>query len=415
MDDQTYLTHRFAIEGNIFYRNNLADPVNVETYFPRSPGQLNYDRDPHLSLPVTSEIIDRLATLVHGGMKIETSSAQLDAVMTEIMDASDWPEFSRTLVTQPLARGNHLVILRAVGNQIYFEQWQGEYVMRSIMPGYEMLGYQYIMEPDGTQRAVTQPPNDDEKRRLRMVWIDDNFFFESIGNSFTITPHNFGFTPAVLFRSVDKDDEDRYGRGFYLRFRDPLVKYNQTFSQCLKSSIILQNIWKAKKAMEDPLKPIRLNPDAIVYVGDEGDIEQAARQLDLSPEYELLDRMKSHIASAADVPDFMTGLQDVGKVESGVALNIVSGPLKELCTRIRGEYRPKITQLLTKSIRATFALRGQSQPQFELNVTMNENVIPVDKEKELANIGLMIDKGVITAQEARPNVLQLLNMEPQVA
>ena len=135
------------------------------------------------------------------------------------------------------------------------------------------------------------------------------------------------------------------------------------------------------------------------------------RNLDIEPELTILDRLRNHIAVSAEVPEFFTGLKSVGKIESGVALSIVSAPLTELINNVRETFKTFVNEMLTKAIRAEFALQRLHPPDFELQITMNESVIPIDREKEIANIEKAINLGMISIEEAKPRMLQLLNME----
>lgn len=379
LDEQTYLMHRLALEGSIFFHNELAEPKNVRLFFPPYEGQedAEYKRDPHIAFPITGDTINRVASLIHGGMKIECENKTADDVMQAIMERCDWNELSRDLLTKPMSTGNHLVVLRSNFNgEVYFEQWPGEYAFRDTMFGMEWFGYMFLPQKDGTMQPITHEPKvKDPNLQPVIVFIDEYLFGE--------VEHGFGFAPGVFIRGVDKDETGRYALPYHLRFRELNLEYNKIYSQMAKAMRILQNVWETNADRENPTNQLSMTPSKINYVGQDGFVRQVGRELDLTWESNTLDRLKAQISASAQVPDFMTGLTGVGKVESGVALQIVSGPLMELVSRIRSEYIPKIRELLTKAVTAEFMLKGKSVPVFEITIDMNESVLPVDKKAEL--------------------------------
>lgn len=403
LDSATYLMHREAIEGGVFYQNLLASRDWCMTYFPISKGSATYWQDPHISFPVVSDVINRLASLIHSGMQITCNTPAAQGYLDAVMQRNDWEEFSRELVVSSLGWGNHLVVLRVGYGGIRFETWSGEYVFRDMDFGLETIGYMYALTKDGLMQPVVSEPKGKELESIRTVRIDEYLFggFE----------HNFGFTPAVLFRAVDKDRENRYGKAYHLRARDQIVQYNQTYSQCAKSMLILQNVWKTNKDWVDDTNPIRLDADTMNYLGEKGTLEQTVRNLDLQWEFSALDKLKAHISASFQVPDFMTGLAGVGKVESGVALSIVSAPLMELVERIKCDYEKKIKELLAKATIAEAAFHGVRLANPELEVEFNDNILPIDKQVEIGNLISAIGSGVITAAEARYVMLSLLGLD----
>jgi hypothetical protein len=249
------------------------------------------------------------------------------------------------------------------------------------------------------------------------VTIDDKFFIEEIEDgSAVVTAHGLPFAPFVFIRSVDKDEANRYGNPFHLRARDLLVEYNRTASQALKAIQILQNVWLTDKEIDNPNAPLRLDPDTINHVGAGGRLEQAVRQLNLEPEFQMMSRLKQHIASRLQVPDFMTGLSDVGKVESGVALAIVSGPLQELVGRIRYEYAERVRELAAKMLTVEYLSRGMRPPSFEIAVTLSENVLPIDARIEVQTLIDANSAGMIPPQyqeSLTARIAALLNLTEQ--
>lgn len=415
MDNSTYTARKLGAEGAVFYENRLTAPEHVRTYFPQTQGEEtdSYARRPKISFPVIGEVVDRIASLSYDGMQITTGVDQIDSVWAEVAERNEWNELGRRMLTMSLSRGSFLVVIRDMGG-CYVDTWTAEYCHFMRTPFYEVCGYEYERCVDESIKPVTSKPSR-QRKGITTVSIDNQFFIEQIENTATVvTAHELPFAPFVLMRSVDKDDSNRYGLPFHLRARELLVQYNLTASQALKAIQILQNVWVTDKEADNPNTPLRLDPDTINHVGGGGRLEQAVRQLNLDPEYGMMSRLKQHISSRLQVPDFMTGLSDVGKVESGVALAIVSGPLQELVGRIRYEYTERVRELAAKMLTVEYLSRGMRPPNFELSITLSENVLPIDARSDVqalidANAAGLIAPQYLESLLAR--VAALLNLK----
>lgn len=403
LDEQTYKMHEDALEGRVFYENKLAEPENVEKYFPRIEGQdmKLYKQAPKISFPITADVINRIIALIHSDMKIECDSVPVDTVLQERLDKLEWETLSRKFLAQSMSEGNFLEVPRFGNKGIYYQNWGGEYFYRDVIADTDKIGYVYVLNKDGTMSPLTCAPAKDAN--IRSTQITET--------TWDGVEHGLDFNPATYFRCVDVDKDNRYGKGYYLRGKGQILEYNQVFSQASKAVKILQNVWKTSLDRENPSATISLIPDKLNHVGKEGVLEQVIRELSIQPETEILDRVKAHIAASFQVPDFMTGLRDVGKIESGVALAIVSAPLQEIVARIKFEYKPKVIEFLTKDIKLTYAFHGKRAPNFALSVEFGGSVIPMDIQAELKNIYDAVDRGIITAEEGRIVALPLLKLQ----
>lgn len=415
VDKQTYDFRKMAIEGGVFYENKLTEPEWVKKYFPPQPLEFSYDRRPKLSFPVTGEIIDRLASIVYSGLNIQFDNAQDEAVWLEIAERNGFNEQARSMVVQPLARGTYLTAIHNVGG-VYWENWGGEFTHVIKSSFYESAGYEYLKKEDGVAVPVVNSRQGKRPENQVSVVIDSMFFITTVGEEVLINQHNLPFAPYVLCRAVDGEPGNRYAYPYYLRFRDLLIEYNLVMSQISKAVRIMQNVWVTDKEMDNPNNPLRLDPDTINFVGQGGKLEQAVRQLNLEPELALASRLKQHISSRAQVPDFMTGLSDVGKVESGVALAIVSGPLTELVDRIRPAYRSKVYELISKSMQVEYMARGIYKTEIPFALNLTESTLPADVQKEIDTIIKAKESGLLPEAllgAIQSKVAALLNIQAE--
>lgn len=402
-----------AAEGAVFYRNQLLAPEYVHKYFPPTQGEKNYERRPKVSFPVTGEIIDRIASMVFMGMSVTSGNDKIDALWQEIADRNEWHVFGRSMLTVPLSTGSQVVMLHNM-NGVQFESWSGEFTYFMKSPFYQVAGYEYEIDKDGNLKPVLSTKTGKRPQTQVSVTADDTLFITAVGEEVAAAPHGLPFAPFVYVRGVDRDEVGRYAYPFSDRFDDLLIEYNLTFSQAVKAVRILQSVFVTNKTMDNPNEPLRLDPDTINFVGAEGKLEQVVRQLTLEPEGVILDRLKRHISTRAQVPDFMTGLQDVGKVESGIALAIVSGPLEELVGRIRYEFKDKVAELFSKSVQMESMQRGSGLPEFEVEVSLSETVIPQDAKQELDALVSANGAGLIAPEyqeSLKARVASLLKLE----
>jgi len=402
MNSKIYTMRKNALEGTVFYYNKLADVEYQKIYFPPTSNQPNYWNAPKIAVPITSTFVNRLASTLHNGMQVVFTNPQLQNIWDSLANDLEWGEVSRSLLIDSLIGGNVLATILENENKMpVLELWKGEYIFSL---GEDNYGYEYILK-DGSSLmipVISEPKLKPNEKLIRTLINDVQF-----GN----TIHNLGFTPAVMFKSVDKDEDGMYGVPYYMRYRDLNIEYNHVMSQISKSIKIMQNVWVVKTSIISEDTPLRLDPDTINYVGQDGDLSQAVRNLNIDPEHTYASELLRLIHNAAQIPDFMSGLSGVGKVESGVALQIVSTPIIELTTRIRQSYKEDITELVGKLMSCLYLFNGTTPPELEFDVKLNENIIPIDKQQEIDNVIKLVGAGIITAEQAQQITLPLFGLE----
>ncbi len=402
---KTYSMRLKALEGEVFYYNKLADKEYVRKYFPPTRNQRNYDNAPKIAVPITSTFVNRIASSLHNGMKVQFSTPAEQAVWESIAEHINWDELTRDLLIHSLVQGNVLaVILQDEQNLPLIDVWKGQYIFED--KNSNSVGYEYILKGSSPVMipVLSAPDNLARDERLVRVFVNDEIYGQE--------PHNLGYAPAVMFKNIDKDEDGVYGVPYYHRYRDLNIEYNHIVSQISKAIKILQNVWVTNASQANEDNPIRIgDPDEVVSVGLDGKLEQAIRNLNTEPEHTYMNNLMRLIHNAAQIPDFMSGLSGVGKVESGVALQIVSTPLIELMTRIRQQYKEEVTELVTKTLASTYLFNGNTPPDFIFDVKINDTIIPIDKQQEIDNVIKLVQSSILTTEQAQKIILPLMGLE----
>ncbi|BDQ01938.1 MAG: hypothetical protein KatS3mg036_0492 [Ignavibacterium sp.] len=397
---EKFLARNQAAEALVFYHNKLTDPKYCKTYFPPSPGetQSQYNRRPKISVPITSSIIDRIVNILSSQYVVSVDNQDAQEKLDFLTEKLSLQEFFRDVLVNTLVSGSNLTVLRIGDQTPIAENWDGTYVLLDYID-IGVLGYEYTIQ-DGIIIPVLDSSIKEED--IRTVLIDD-IMFDGL-------EHNLGFTPAVVFNSVDKFASGKYSKPFPMRFKDLVIEYNHTLSQMSKKTKILQNVWKTNLSVDNPEQPIRLDPDTINFLGPDGVLEQVRSELSLSEEIKLLEILEHHIAKASQVPAEIAGLRDAGKLPSGIALKIIFQPLVEIINRLRPLYYGVIESVAEKLIRMQYLVEGKKSPA-QLNITVkgNQNLFPEDSQEQIDRIILLKREGLIDEQTAKLLLEPILN------
>lgn len=406
---QTYLMHRQSIEGGVFYHNLLASPEYVRTYFPPTAKQVNYSDAPKIAIPFTSTFINRITSLLHSNLSVAFSDQRVQNEWNIIEKNLNWLETVHWLATNMLVGGNAGAIIRPNYSlqSPQIETWKAEYLVDD---GWAQ-GYQYIISGGEMHPILSEPKLKKEESLITTVFDDNLVFITGYGEPY-IYEHNLGFNPVTIFKSIDMDEDGVWGRPYHYRFRDLNIEYNHIVSQVSKSIKILQNVWKTNGETPNLDNPLRFDPDTINYTGKDGILEQVVRELNVDPEFTYLQSLSKLIHNASQIPDFMSGLAGVGKIESGVALQIASTPLIELMSRIRTSFKESLEELVTKVIKYHFAtFKTVNQPSdFTVDIQLNDTFLPVDKEKEVETIIKLVQNNILTPEEGKKLLTPLLGL-----
>jgi hypothetical protein len=383
---ERYLAHQDGFEGYVFYNNKLATPLFIKKYFPKTDGESEsqYNRRPKISVPITTSIIDRIVNILNSHTVISVDNTEAQDKMDYLYLKLDLQEFIRDMLVNMLSTGNNLSVIRKGLDTPEIENWDGTYVNFDLI-NYGINGYEYTYKDGVIVPVLNSDVKEDEIRR---VFIDDYLFGDIV--------HNLGFNPSVAIKSIDKYTSGKYGKPYPLRFGDLAVEFNHIISQMSKSIKILQNIWTSNLSVDNPEMPIRLDPDTVVFLGPNGILQQAARELDLSEEVRLLEILEHHISKSSQVPAELVGLRDAGKLPSGIALQILLQPLVELMDRLRPLFHKKVVELSEKLIKMQYLIEGKPFPK-NLNVTVksDESIFPTDRKERIDEVVLLKREGLI--------------------
>lgn len=430
LNEQTYKAHKDALEGKVFYYNKLAEPGYAGRYFPTPLSALlpsagrdgigfGYDsgldmnslalsqNDPKVSLPFSGNVINRIASLVYKDASITVTPGSLQPACDAMLARNGWPEFGRDIVVKMLFGSTCLVVPFPTARGMMIDTYTGEWTYIEQLPDKtENYGIMYTVNNEGDRIPITGKP--DGKDKVFISKIGSAHWDENAEDK---KEHNLGYSPAVMFESIDMTDESVYPMPFHMRYKSDLIQLNQVFSKVIKDVKALTPVWTTNKN-QDGLVPILLDTNILNFLGTDGKLEQVISEYKIDAPRYLIETLQTRISTSAQVPDFMTGLRDVGKIESGVALSITHAPLMELIGRVVSTIKPKLIELIAKMLYAELILTtGSSRGDFMIELDLAQNIIPADKEREVRVMGTAIDKQIIAPQEARPVVLPLLGIE----
>ena len=141
------------------------------------------------------------------------------------------------------------------------------------------------------------------------------------------------------------------------------------------------------------MNPLDISPDYINFVGSDKDLSQTARQLDLTWESTFYDKYIAQIYDVAQMPpkEFLEG---AGKVESGIALEIVYKQFNELVSDISRLFQDYEEELIKKIY---FMETGQ-----ELNtiqISYSNSATPRNEAQEFERDKQLLEIGVYTLEE----------------
>lgn len=379
-----------ALEGEVFYEDEVTHGINRTKYFPHFD-----DNDPLVSVPLTGAFIDRMVNILRNNVRYTTGDPNLDIELTEMVNAVEFEKTMNNICTQTLATGSHSAWIDTGFEWPVVTTWAAYYTSHSYYSYYKQYGTDKktgemspVLTTDGRSLRSMDVHTEMADEYIWASWYNDDLVWWA--------EHNMGFTPVVWFDSIDTA-KNLYGKPFVERFKDLLVSLNNIYSQVQRSIILLQNVWTTTKSFEDANKPIRLNPKQIQFLGPEGKLEQAIRNLDLEEEREQIKSLKIEILRAANFPadSFLEGL---GKVSSGVALRLQYTCLFELMNNVGNTFAPVEAELLEKMLRLKHKMAGRSELDVTVNVEYDMAVLPVDKQADFDYDVKRVEQGVMTRE-----------------
>jgi hypothetical protein len=378
-----------AIEANIFYHNQLTHPTYVKKYFPIKLGEneLQYKSRPKISVPITQGIIDRIINILLKTMKITSESIEIQEIINELYTKANFREQIRSILVNTIVTGNNLTVIIPGWKIPQIILWQGEYVLNLG----NQFGYCYTIDKERGAIPVT---NSTIEKDIIVVFIDEFMYGDLL--------HNFGINPSILTKNIDLYINNLYGKPFSLRFKDMVVDYNKVRSSENYQIIDLPTIWLTTANINDPYNPIQLQPGTITSVGKDGDLKQAARQVNIDPEEKYLETLERKISAVSQVPGELSGLKAVGQIPSGVALQILFEPLVEIVERFSSALLPKIVEITDLAIKMYYLSNEKMYPiDTELRIDLNKDIYPEAKNDTIDRVLLLLEKGIIDLEQAK--------------
>lgn len=385
-----------AWEGYLLYKNLIDTPAYRKKFFPYSKAQ-----DPVIAEPIPSSIINRLTSALRKGTTYSATINGVDATeeLHAIIKQTHWEDITLDALTKTLATGSQLFWLGVDDlSKVSINTIQPYYSGKIFNEAQRLQGYYQAYSTD--TRTMLDPIDIFTGNEAQSVvkYVDETVYIKWINGARVIyQAHNLPFIPAVWADNIDYDEDGTYGVPYVNRFKTMLMHLNATLSQKQKSLIFLQNIWIAKTDLADSKDgELVLTPDIINYVGPDGDLSQAVRNLDLTEETNQINYLKRAIYKAAQVP-MDDDLSTQGKVESGVALRILYAQLEEVIGRLRHMWSCTEEDVLTKAFRMQRLADGRTDPKDSLHVEVvyDTEIVPEDLQHKLDIELRLLENGLI--------------------
>lgn len=389
-----------SYRGWLLYLNTITSEVYRKVFFPYSQ-----HGDPLVAEPVTSSIVNRLATAFRSSAFYTTADPKLQPYLDEVLLDLDWNRTSTSVATKMLATGGLAAWLAVdeTGRIIptYMPAYYGGKSFDDL--GRETTGYYQLFEVDNSTTIKPIDKLNKSRQSKLLIYVDNTNIRKWVdGRLIYDTEHNLPFIPVTWFDSVDMDESEQYGVPYSNRFLNPLIHLNSLLTQKQKAILFLQNVWVAK-SVTAPLpeeEQIQLVPNQINFLPENGSLEQVIRNLNLSEESTQIDYLKQVIYKAAQVPQD-DDLSAKGKIESGVALRILYSQLAEITSRIDSEFKVYEGDLLSKAVYMKMAARGQTPSLPTINIITRNEAIPEDEDRELARDLQLLQAGILTVDQLK--------------
>ena len=389
----TLLMRRDSLESHVFYENIPNQEPYVKKYYPPTPLQSDYAIAPKVSASILAGYVNRINSLVYDKLVIDCGNETLNTFIKDVIDDNGGSELYTNIITNMLVGGNYMITISNNDNYIKYTDWSAEFIGYTAPQDY----YVEYLTKDGVAIPVTNPKITIDKKTMPVLYPVNSM---EIGGQ----PHTLGFTPAIFVKNIDKYNDRVYGKPYVFRFLKALLEYNLTLSQMARAIRIFQNVWITNKEVDDLNKPLRIQPDVINFLGEKGTLEQAQRNLVLNEEREYCSILRQEIAQSSQIPTFLAGMDNVTKLESGIALQIALQPLEELMGKVREVFIRNVTELVNKTLKIQF----NTQQDFPVQVMLTKPQL--DANEKIALIQALKADGTLTAEEARALILPYMGL-----
>jgi len=394
MDLSIFQQRMEAIEARIFYDAQESSANYQKKYFPMFDGEKSteYSRRPKLAVPISSAICNRVIDVLSSGIKLTSDEPTTLDTLQYVEENWALHDQIRQTITNTIVGGMDLSIVHYGG---FVQHWEAEYAVNY---GGGLVGYTFFVE-DGQLKPVLKA---DQKNQVTVL-IDEYLWGEM--------PHFLGFNPASITLNIDKYRSGNEGRSFIQRWLPMAIEFDQVFSSVSQQLKVLKNIWATNRDfVNEELDPISLTPGRIVSLGPDGKLEQIVRNLNLTEEREHLLALERHIARASNVPGEFSGLSDIGKLPSGVALSILLKPLQELLERFAITFQASAKNLARRLVMMKNVMNNNLPGDPQITATITPQIFSKSREAEVNEIITLKKEGIITPEEARTLILPFLDL-----
>jgi len=382
-DDVTAERHRCSIqrEGEVFYNNTLTNDLNWKKYFPWKRFRTNQDI---IGLPITKTIIEKIIAATRDSVTIESDN---QTRIEEMYTKYNLDVLIKKIMRETLALGQITQWLKWDNDNVVIEQWKPWYVF-STKDG--------VIKYYAVHKGTMIPAIDGDIPKGADVFIEyvtsDTWTIWQNGTIIWDETHGLPYLPIQIWNNIDLWG-NKWGQPFSERFKNLLIKLNQLVSASHRQILALPTVWTTTKDFTDDMNPLDISPDYINFVGSDKDLSQTTRQLDLTWESSFFDKYIAQIYDVAQMPpkEFLEG---AGKVESGIALEIVYKQFNELVSDISRLFQDYEEELIKKIY---FMETGQELNNIQ--ISYSNSATPRNEAQEFERDKQLLEIGVYTLEE----------------
>ena len=363
-------------EGEVFYKNTLTSDINWKKYFPWKRFRTNQDL---IAMPLTKTIIERIVSALRDDITI---TSDRETRVKDMYTKYQLDTVIKKIIRNTLSLGQTSQWLKYVDDQVVIEDWKPWYVFQT---------EDGVIKYYAINKGAMIPAIEGDIPKSADVFIEyvtrDNWTIWQNGTIIWDEAHGLPYLPIQIWNNIDVS-HNKWGTPFSERFKNLLIKLNQLVSASHRQILALPTVWTTTKDFTDDMNPLDISPDYINFVGSDKDLSQTSRQLNLEWENTFIDKYTAAIYDVAQLPpkDF---LQGAGKVESGIALEIVWRQFDELVSDLSRLFQDYEEELIQKIYFMEYGQELNSiQIEYYNSATPRNETLEFERDKQLLELGV---------------------------
>jgi len=390
-----YDYRNIAILDEVMYENCVTNPQWIGSFFLRLKKTRNYEdfKKYAISTNITSTAINYILDDILKNAVINTSEELLlDEIGEHVL-----LETGRTWLKEVIINGCATIICYPFSEKQIYEIWNAQYLN---FEGTEPIGVEYKKEKNCNLPILSEHVS---QKEIEVINFLEKF-------------RDIPFKPYTNLSNIDKYP-NWLGKGYPERFRNTFGLLCEKLTEINLKSNLFSTLFVYKGTeVTNPADPtaaktqIYLDPLSIVKIATDADFAQMDSKYDAVVEMKMIEGYKDEIVKAASIPQNYLFENNIGKVESGVALQLTFQPYLSLIARLRNEFVPKMEEFIAKSLQTQAYLNGSLIKEPEVNIILNDDIIneTLTSAQTLDYILKLVPLGLIEKDRAKEIVEEII-------